>query len=103
MAILENFIFVPNQTFCGRLEVSVVYWWRILFDIRILRIKLPLREGNLTISAFSRGRKILSKVRGGPETAMRAHPGSTPGVAQNFLQLLLKRKYAAQDAEMIDW
>ena len=45
---------------------------------------------------------MLSKVRGGRETAMRAHPGSTPGAAQNFLQLLLKRKYAAQDAEMID-
>ena len=46
---------------------------------------------------------MLSKVRGGRETAMREHPGSTPGVAQNFLQLLVKREYAAQDAEMIDW
>ena len=83
--------------------MSLQYSPRILFDIRILRIKLPLREGDLTISAFSRGRKMLLKVRGGTETAMRAHPGSTPGVAQNFLQLLLKREYAAQDAEMIDW
>ena len=31
---------------------------------------------------------MISKVRGGRETAMRAHPGSTPGAAQNVLLFL---------------